>query len=442
MNTKKARNEHAGTIRGFATGSSDRLDSSAAPWYVNLEPAVPWVAPFWFGGVLFIYLRALASCLAVRRMRYRGICVTEQRWQTELTRLGGLLRVSPPVRLLESSLAEVPLVLGHFRPLILIPAGLLAGLPARQIEAILLHELAHIRRHDYLINVLQRLAEGLLFYHPAAWWISGVMRSERENCCDDIVVKVTGNARDYAETLAALEQNRFGGRQPAIAMTGGPLMKRIHRLLYPHAQSTAGAPLLAAAALLTVGVVSVAAWQAGSPLRMAANEQSGQEAKRAAEEEAKAKETIPAGLEAYAKWMHQDVVYIIDDAERTAFRNLQTNAERDKFIEQFWERRNPTPGSPSNAFKTEHYRRLAFANQRFGTVSGVPGWQTDRGHMYIVYGAPDEIDAHPKDEGGAGKPAVEYWTYRHVEGVGDNASFTFVDRTGRGDYHLAPGPSR
>ena len=99
-----------------------------------------------------------------------------------------------PVLLLESALANVPVVFGHFRPVILVPAGLLAGLPPEQIQAILLHELAHIRRCDYAVNFLQRLVEGLFFYHPATWWIARVIRAERENCCDDAAVAITGNA--------------------------------------------------------------------------------------------------------------------------------------------------------------------------------------------------------------------------------------------------------
>ena len=108
------------------------------------------------------------------------------------------MRLSRPVTLLESCLAEVPVVIGYVRPVILMPVGLLAGLPAGQIESILLHELAHIRRHDYLVNLLQIVVEGLVFYHPAVWWISGVIRAERENCCDDLVVATQGDAFAYA----------------------------------------------------------------------------------------------------------------------------------------------------------------------------------------------------------------------------------------------------
>jgi GWxTD domain-containing protein len=131
--------------------------------------------------------------------------------------------------------------------------------------------------------------------------------------------------------------------------------------------------------------------------------------------------------------LNEDVVYLIDQAERSAFLALTTDEERDKFVEQFWERRNPTPGAP-NKFNEEHYRRIVYANEHF--ASGVPGWQTDRGHIYILYGPPDELEVHPHAPSGP----TESWLYHHVEGVGDNAVFTFLDSTGQGDFRLSPSP--
>jgi len=138
-------------------------------------------------------------------------------------------------------------------------------------------------------------------------------------------------------------------------------------------------------------------------------------------------------------WLNQDVVYIIHDDERAAFLKLATDEERQKFIEQFWERRNP-PGSQTNKFREEHYRRIAFAMKRYGTASGTAGWRTDRGRMYIVYGPADEMEVHPA--GGSKALASEVWLYRHMEGIGDFVTLTFVDRTSRGDFQLAPGKSR
>src|SRR5258708_7654063 len=160
---------------------------------------------------------------------------------------------------------EAPMVLANFGRVIRMPLGLLAGLPAGQIEAILLHERAHSRRYDYLINVLQRWVEGLLFYHPAVWWISRVIRAERENCCDDVVVATSGNAHEYAVALAALEQNRWSGRKPAVAATGGSLVKRIHRLLYPKGPYGAWTPLFAAVILMAAAAVALVAWQVAPP---------------------------------------------------------------------------------------------------------------------------------------------------------------------------------
>lgn len=392
----------------------------AHSWSPNLTAIAPWLAPLWITGVLLLYLGSLASCLSIQRLRRRGVCSARGHWQDELQRLSARLRVSRLVVLLESSLAEVPMVLGHFKPLILMPVGLLAGLPAAQVEAILLHELAHIRRHDYLVNALQRLCEGLLFYHPTVWWISHVMRAERECCCDDLVVSITGNRNEYARTLAALEQFRLTGAEPAIALTGGSLMKRIQRILSPKKGNAAWTPLLAAAVLVVAGALTVVAWQTNAsqqPISVASS----------------ATATKP---DSYSRWLNEDVAYIIEDAERAAFAKLTTEAEQDEFIKQFWERRNPTPGSSKNAFKDEHYRRIAFANEHLRTVSGGAGWRTDRGHIYILYGPPDEIDSHPKE---GQKPGIEVWTYRHIEGVGNNDTITFIDHTGQGDYQLAPG---
>ena len=125
-----------------------------------------WLAPLWIAGVVIFHLRYLAGWTAARRMRRTGVCCVTEHWQQRLVALAGRLPVSRPVTLMESCLAGVPVVIGHVRPVILMPLGLLTGLPAGQIELILLHELAHIRRSDYLVNMAQRCVEGLLFYHP------------------------------------------------------------------------------------------------------------------------------------------------------------------------------------------------------------------------------------------------------------------------------------
>ncbi|GAC1703070.1 MAG: hypothetical protein NVS9B4_10070 [Candidatus Acidiferrum sp.] len=151
----------------------------------------------------------------------------------------------------------------------------------------------------------------------------------------------------------------------------------------------------------------------------------------------------------YKQWLNEDVVYIITPAERNFFLQLGTNEEREQAIEQFWLRRSSNPDLPENDFKEEHYRRIAYANEHF--ASGIPGWKTDRGRMYIVWGPPDEIESHPTggtynrpyDEGGGTTTTFpfETWRWRYIEGMGENVIMEFVDPSGSGEYHLTMDPS-
>jgi GWxTD domain-containing protein len=147
---------------------------------------------------------------------------------------------------------------------------------------------------------------------------------------------------------------------------------------------------------------------------------------------------------AYKKWLDEDVRWIITDEERSAFKQLSNDEERDQFIEAFWQRRDPTPDTIENEFKEEHYRRIAYANEHF--AAGIPGWKTDRGRMYIMYGPADEIEAHPSGgsyerpmEEGGGETSTypfEDWRYRYLEGIGQEVIIEFVDTCMCGDYHM------
>jgi len=151
----------------------------------------------------------------------------------------------------------------------------------------------------------------------------------------------------------------------------------------------------------------------------------------------------------YKKWLSEDITYIITDTERRAFLQLQTNEERENFIEEFWQRRNPDPDSVDNPVKEEHYRRIAYANEHF--ASGVAGWRTDRGRIYIMYGKPDDLESHtqgenyerPLDQGGGETKtyAFEDWTYHYIEGIGENVELEFVDPSGTGEFRLTTDPS-
>jgi uncharacterized protein (TIGR03435 family) len=152
-------------------------------------------------------------------------------WQQTLDKLKFRVGVLRPVRLLVSALVQVPTVIGWIRPAVLVPVGALAGIAPKHIEVLLAHELAHIRRHDYLVNILQSIAESLLFYHPAIWWVSSHIRTERELCCDDVAVAVGGDPLTYARALADLELHRPEHFSPALAATSGSLRDRIARVL-------------------------------------------------------------------------------------------------------------------------------------------------------------------------------------------------------------------
>src|SRR5437773_1393328 len=146
----------------------------------------------------------------------------------------------------------------------------------------------------------------------------------------------------------------------------------------------------------------------------------------------------------YKKWLDEDVRWIISDEERAAFKQLSNDEERDQFIEGFWQRRDPTPDTIENEFKEEHYARIAYANEHF--AAGIPGWKTDRGRMYVMYGKPDEIESHPSggqyqrpmEEGGGSTSTFpfETWRYRYLEGIGQEVIIEFVDTCMCGDYHM------
>ena len=176
-----------------------------------------------------------------------------------LVELGQRLGMDRPVKLLQSAFVEVPTVIGWLRPVILLPVGCLLGLSTAQLEAILAHELAHIRRHDYLVNLFQNVVETRLFYHTAVWWVSRRIREERENCCDDLAVEICGDRLTYARALATLEEMRHTPGQLALAAAGAPLLQRIRRLV---GKSSTGAtrpgwPLAGIVALLIIIALAV-----------------------------------------------------------------------------------------------------------------------------------------------------------------------------------------
>ena len=220
---------------------------------VAMGPNLPWLLLGWAAGVLLLSLRFLASWLRVQRLRHRTATPVPSEWHPVLSRLCRELRLSRTVRLLQSAAVQVPTALGWLRPMILLPACALSGLAPAQLEAILAHELAHIRRGDFVVNLLQSLVEVVLFYHPAVWWLSARIRTERELCCDDVAAGLCGDPLLLARALADLEALREplspSPTHLALAANGGSLMHRIHHLLHPALPLTSGARATALAVL-------------------------------------------------------------------------------------------------------------------------------------------------------------------------------------------------
>jgi len=231
------------------------------------EQFLSWVVAFWLIGATAFSLRLLAGWIFAERVRHRMVRTASVEWQRTFDRLKARMSVTRPVRLLVSGLLDAPAAIGWFRPIVLVPAGALAGLPSAQMEALLLHELAHIRRHDYLVQILQSVVEAVFFYHPGVWWISRHMRTDRELCCDDIAVSITGDAVMYARALAEFDSARF--IQPTVvAANGGSVAERIARLLGQSSttgRASIGAATAPALILLSVGMWSVFAQTAARP---------------------------------------------------------------------------------------------------------------------------------------------------------------------------------
>ena len=228
----------------------------ADPW----QRAMPGIVMAWFAGAIVCSIRLLMACISATTLRRSLHTPAPAEWQQTLDRLIQRMRVSRKVRLWTTDRVDSPAVVGWLRPVILAPVGVLCGLTPEQVEAVLAHELAHVRRHDYLINVLQGMVESLLFYHPAVWWISNQIRQEREHCCDDLAVAASGDVLVYARALAELESIRPAHFKTALSANDGSLLRRIRRLTNP-----AATPRLAGwgavwslGALLVFGIAGVA----------------------------------------------------------------------------------------------------------------------------------------------------------------------------------------
>ena len=423
-----------------------------------LDRSLPLVLVVWASGVAFFVGRLGVGTMAARRMKWRATKPVAAELQVAFRNLCSRLGVSRTVVLLHSALVQVPTVIGWMRPVILIPMSALSGLSMEQLEALLAHELAHIRRHDYFVLMVQSVVETLLFYHPAVWWVSKQVRLERESCCDEVAVGVSGDELGYARALSFLENYRASQTEMALSAHGGELTMRIKRVL-GYEEKPAGLTMAAAVVLLMA--VASGAWMATAARAQPKNNDfvaaatlavpgASQPIVAAAVKAraikpmvksavAQGGKTAPAVNQVtdprYQRWLDEDVVWIIAGQERAAFEKLSSDEERDHFIEQFWARRDAA--TQGGNFRDQHYQRIAYANEHFaGTVAG---WKTDRGHTWIVYGKPDVVESHPEK---TDSQPFEVWHYNSIPGIGENIDFRFADACRCGDYRYETLPGR
>jgi beta-lactamase regulating signal transducer with metallopeptidase domain len=234
--------------------SATNQPSNPAMLLAQTRNYLPTIVFLWIVGVAALSVRLAGGWLRAQRLAKRSASPAADEWQRTVARLSDALGLRRGIRLLHSAAVEVPTVLGWIRPVILLPMTL-SGLSPEQVEMILAHELAHIRRHDFLVNLMQAVVETLLFYHPAVWWISARVRIEREHCCDDAAIAVCGNPLQYARALTRLEELRADAGRLALAANGGSLLARIRRVAGIRSEApSAPSRWFAGAALLTVVV--------------------------------------------------------------------------------------------------------------------------------------------------------------------------------------------
>ena len=264
------------SARAGLTASSSRLhnelpgpQASSSEWTRGVDSWLPAILGLWIGGVAFLSLRLIRDWLAVETLRRSAVDQVPESWVAKLQTIRRALGIVGPVRIAQSLSVRVPTVVGWMRPLILLPASAFAGLSPFQFEAILAHELAHIRRHDYLVNIAQNVVETLLFYHPAVWWVSKRVRVEREHCCDEVAVAFCGDRVAYAGALANLEDLRSRSLTLAMPATGGHLLARIQRVLRTPSQadgrSTVWAFVVIALALVVTPIAGTPEGRAAGP---------------------------------------------------------------------------------------------------------------------------------------------------------------------------------
>jgi GWxTD domain-containing protein len=379
--------------------------------------------------VIILLGRFVLGCLFIRRV-IRSSRLTEA--------------ATAVAKVRESRWISVPMTVGWLSPKILLPISWREW-DAAKLRAVLAHEEAHVRRADWAIGILARINCCLFWFNPLTWWLKRELAALAEYACDDAALAILPNPQDYAKALLDMAyalksaHGRFVWEALSMAKQAN-VKKRIDRILDETRHLPEAFRASRWTALVACGVPLA---YLASSVQLAPAQSRPQPVQDIVQAQTQVSPAVPAPrirrqLESpYTRWLDQEVVWIISQDERAAFMSLRTDAEREQFIEQFWLRRDPTPGTDENGFKEEHYRRIAYANDHF--MESLPGWNTDRGMIYIRFGPPDTLDTY------GGVPGATYpyesWRYRYIEGLGTDVQLEFVDITLTGRYRLTRDPS-
>jgi len=418
-------------IRSDLRGVPGTIAAVSRPPDANPTLWISYLPVLWLAGFVFAMSRLLIAVRAVRRLSANGRALSDPNWKTLLMQLKSELGIRRSVDLVIAGLYP-PMTWGLIRDMIVLPSAA-ADWTIDRRRLVLAHELAHVKRRDVIVQVLAHVVCAVYWFNPLAWFAFSRLRIEREKAADDQVLRLGVNAYDYANHLVQVARtigplNAFSNATIAMAQPS-QLEKRLKAIVDSNRVrcsltriETLSLVSTAIVVTILVGSLQVTARpltpieppiRIGGPL------------------------PVPPQTDnrALQNWSNEEVPYIISEEERRAFDRLNSEVERRAFIDQFWSRRDPSPGTVPNEFRDEHYRRLAYVNQRFA-FSSRPGWQSDRGRIFIIHGKPDELEDHPAGPGGT-YPYTK-WTYRYVEGIGANVDFVFIDPARNGEYRLVP----
>lgn len=219
------------TVEGAPSSTAGSRMIHSFSYYFTAN--APLILMGWFFVFIARSVMVMSGWVYTRRLRHYQVYAPDPFWENRITMLSETLQLKRKVSLLESGYAKVPVVIGHLKPVILMPLGMLAGLPVNQVEAVLLHELSHILRRDYLVNLLQHITETIFFFNPGFLWISSLLREEREHCCDDMAIAQTGDKREFVQALISFKERALHGSAYAAAFPGqkGHLLQRVMRIV-------------------------------------------------------------------------------------------------------------------------------------------------------------------------------------------------------------------